>query len=815
MNSPTTELLLPAGGLEAGVAAFEGGADAVYLGFTEFSARKAARNFDRDGYRRILALARSTGRRIYVAINTVILEDELVPAVGLLAFLERFPPDAVIIQDWGLARLIRAGFPGLVLHASTQTAVQGLGAARLAKELGATRLVLPRETTIAELAALHAALPELEYEVFAHGALCYSFSGLCLASGRLLGRSGNRGECAQVCRSYYRAESGPGVAGKSGYWFSCRDLSLEDELAPLVAAGAASLKIEGRMKSPEYAYAVARLYRGALDRLAGKPDAPSAEELELRREAARIAFARSPTRAYSRVPSGESLIDARYPGHLGVPAGRILKAERGRALLELASPLGLRDGLLALVPGEDPDALPEALAFGVTEIADAASGRRLVHAVSGGRVEIAAPLALRPGLELHRVSAREFDRRALSPDAYPFAVERIPGRLSIVPEAAPMGNAEAAGAAPRGRIRLELEPARGSALVLLDEETLGLERGKNPGGFRKSLALFAESGDADFRLELEFAPEALRLGSESIALADLFVPPSLLKKAKNRLYERASAALVAAERERAAAALDPEPRGAAGHASPASPSAGAAVPGAPLGAPVVPPRGFLVFPHPELPSGQPFATPRLLAEGAALPEFAGIPYLPLAPLVADPAAYEKLVEERVRTELASGASLVVGLGGLHHAALARRLASLFPEGRLSFFGDIHLYVANRHALAAWASIVPRLAFAYHYLETSPANLAAILADLQAADLAPETGRGLPLLAGLEGSPAVAGAPAFEPPLFLSKACLLRHHAAGGACPEPCGKRWSARLADRDRRYLAFVEDCISHLFRLP
>ncbi|HET7839658.1 MAG TPA: peptidase U32 family protein, partial [Rectinemataceae bacterium] len=318
------ELLLPAGSFESGIAAIEGGADALYLGFSSFSARKQARNLDPLEYRRLSGFARARGVRLYVAINPVILERELAAVSELLAFLSRFRPDSIIVQDWGLARLIRQRHPGLTLHASTQTAVQGAEGARIARELGVTRIVLPRETPVAELARLRAEVPDLEYEVFVHGALCYSYSGLCLASGLLLGRSGNRGECAQICRSYY---SGEGPIGRKGYWFSCRDLRLLERLESLAAAGAASLKVEGRMKAPEYCHAVARLYRGALDRLGGA--SLSDTELEERAEAARLAFARSPTEAWLEERGGSCLIDSEYPGHRGVPVGVVVASTKG------------------------------------------------------------------------------------------------------------------------------------------------------------------------------------------------------------------------------------------------------------------------------------------------------------------------------------------------------------------------------------------------------------------------------------------------------------------------------------------------------
>jgi len=317
------------------------------------------------------------------------------------------------------------------------------------------------------------------------------------------------------------------------------------------------------------------------------------------------------------------------------------------------------------------------------------------------------------------------------------------------------------------------------------------------------------------------------------------VPPSLLKKAKNRLYARAEEALALAEEAYAAraAAEAGSASGARGAScreglAAAEPQAAAPAPlaaeaeAAALALDAIPPRSRLVFPHPELPSGLPFATPRVLAEGLSLPEWGGARWLPLSPLVADLPSYEALVEERVGAELeggGGGARLCVGVGGLHHAALARRLKERFRAagGRLSFFGDIHLYVANRLALKAWSELVPGLAFAYHYLE-APAGSFEVLKESLAARAAGMAGAPGEAAAPGENTasggclpPVAAQDPSFEPPLFLSRGCLLKHHAAGGACPEGCARRWTARLADRDRRYLALVEDCVTMLFRLP
>jgi putative protease len=796
-NSP--ELLLPAGGFDSGLAAIEGGADALYLGFSEFSARRQARNFDRLEYRRLYRFAHGKGVKLYVTLNTILLEGEIEAAAALLAFLGRFPPDAILVQDWGLAALIRERHPGIAIHASTQVAAQGSAAARIARELGASRIVLPRETSLAEMARLHEEEPGIEYEAFVHGALCYSFSGLCLASGLVLGRSGNRGECAQLCRSYYdaeglaKADAGGGGAGarggRSGYWFSCRDLDLGQRVGELAAAGIRSLKVEGRMKSPEYCYAVARLYRGLIDRLEGS--GPGEAEIEARRLAARTAFSRSPTEGWILERGGASLIDPAYPGHRGVSAGRIVSASGARILLELTSDLGLRDGLLGF-EGGDPD---RPLRFPVLEMRDPRSGRAIFGAKAGSRVEIGAPLEddrpkpMKPGEELFRISARELDRRAPSPEEYEAAREELGLRLRI--EGGALGaELELPGFEGRGG------GLSGSGAYRTIEAGAGLplDAAKSPGGFERALALFDQSGDADFRLLPEIEAESMlelapgpSAEARSCRTADLFMPPSVLKREKNRIYARAAQLLAEAELSYA--------RGSAALREPLRASMAGSGAGMPA---LAPPRAALVFPRQGLPPGMPFATRRDLVEGAALPEWGGRSWLPLAPLVADRDEYASLVRERVRKELAAGSSLALGLGALHHFALARDLWADAPDAgdRLASFLDFNLYVANDLAYASLARLLPRVLFAYRYIEAEEIAGAAAggLGSPSSAPLAP-IGEG------------------FEAPLFQSLGCLLKQHVLGGSCPDACSRSWSTALSDRERRYRVIVEDCVAMLFR--
>ncbi|HPS07872.1 MAG TPA: peptidase U32 family protein, partial [Kiritimatiellia bacterium] len=243
------EILSPAGGFDAALAAFQYGADAVYLGLPRFSARADADNITPERLRTLLAYARSfnPGKKIYVTFNTLVQDAELPQALDTLDELDNLAPDGVIVQDLGIARLIRERFPRLALHASTQLAAHNLDGVLALKTFGFSRVVLARELTLDEIRHI-VRESGVEIEIFVHGALCYSYSGLCLFSSHTAGRSGNRGRCAYCCREAFTTDHGTGTC----YPFSMKDLALAPILDAVAATGAHSLKIEGRMKSPLY-----------------------------------------------------------------------------------------------------------------------------------------------------------------------------------------------------------------------------------------------------------------------------------------------------------------------------------------------------------------------------------------------------------------------------------------------------------------------------------------------------------------------------------------------------------------------------------
>lgn len=254
------ELLAPAGSADSLKAALLAGADAVYLAGKRFGARAFASNFDEEGLRWARKITKALGRKLYITLNTIVFEHEWNLLEKALDFMEDLQPDALIIQDIGIAVELRKRGSRIPLHLSTQGAWYGQGGAEQLKELGITRVILPRETTKEEIAEI-VKNNAFEVEVFVHGAMCYSISGRCFWSAALGPRSGNRGTCAQPCRKEYKVVD----SNYTGCIFSPRDMRLISEIRPLIQTGVASLKIEGRMKSPEYVYQVVKAYRAALD----------------------------------------------------------------------------------------------------------------------------------------------------------------------------------------------------------------------------------------------------------------------------------------------------------------------------------------------------------------------------------------------------------------------------------------------------------------------------------------------------------------------------------------------------------------------
>ena len=340
------ELLAPAGEWDAFIAAVRAGADAVYLAGHRFGARQNANNFDREELKAAVRYAHLFRVRIYVTVNTLVDDAEFAALHDYLAELQEAQVDAVIVQDMGVLRFIRQHFPGLAIHASTQMCIASAEAVRLlADEYGVERVVLARECTLAEIKEITAT--GVDIEVFGHGALCVSYSGQCLMSSMIGGRSGNRGCCAQPCRLPYTLVDRKGTnllddATAGQYLLSPRDLKTIELLPELQRAGVASLKIEGRMKRPEYVATVVDVYRRALDRLAagGEYQVPEADLDSLRQ-----IFNRDFTTAYlpGKKPGREMMSDRR-PNNRGRLIGRVAAINQAARLVTIRLEAELAEG---------------------------------------------------------------------------------------------------------------------------------------------------------------------------------------------------------------------------------------------------------------------------------------------------------------------------------------------------------------------------------------------------------------------------------------------------------------------------------------
>lgn len=409
MPIATPELLAPAGSPESLAAAIANGADAVYLGGSLFSARANAANFDRDEMIRAVRLAHLHGVKVYVAVNTLLDPSELRDALSYLRFLYEEGADAVIVQDLGLVHGARTLLPHLPLHASTQMTIHNEWGARFLRELGLERVVLAREVSLSEAAQIRER-SGLPIETFAHGALCFSYSGQCLLSSMIGGRSGNRGRCAQPCRLEYSLVDGRGkcVTNPAGgkHLLSPSDLNTLEILPLLHRAGVQALKIEGRMKRPEYVATVVRVYRQALDRMEADPDHYRAAPDELR-DLEQI-FNRGFTTGYFEGRPGARMMSYQRPNNRGILLGRIAGSVRsGWYSVRLEQPLHVGDGVEVWVTRGGRVG---------TEVSELrAKGADRTGAAAGEVVELPLPGRPRPGDRVFKTSdAGLLERATLS-----------------------------------------------------------------------------------------------------------------------------------------------------------------------------------------------------------------------------------------------------------------------------------------------------------------------------------------------------------------------------------------------------------------
>ena len=317
----TPELLAPAGNMESLIAAVENGADAVYLGVKDFSARAYAGNFTMEEFREAIDFAHLRDVKVYVTMNTLIKDSEMEKALEIMYTLNELGADAIIVQDMGLLEIAREKVPSLPVHASTQMTIHNTGGVLSLKKMGVKRIVLARELSLEEIAGIKKDTGA-EIEAFVHGALCICYSGQCLMSSMIGGRSGNRGHCAQPCRKQYRLlRNGKEIKTEGSYLLSPKDLNTTEILPELIRAGIDSFKIEGRMKRPEYVAGVVRIYRRLIDRFVEDPDNYSVTKEE-KTELEQL-FNREFTTGYFEGDPATDLMSRERPHNQGIMVGEV------------------------------------------------------------------------------------------------------------------------------------------------------------------------------------------------------------------------------------------------------------------------------------------------------------------------------------------------------------------------------------------------------------------------------------------------------------------------------------------------------------
>ena len=460
MHGRLPELLAPAGTYEALLAAVAAGADAVYCGAGSYNARAGARDLTLDELSRGARSAHARGARVYVTLNIYLRDDELDGAVALAREVVAAGADAVIVADAGLAARLAAEAPSIEVHLSTQAGVHAPAGARLAAdELGVTRVTCGRELSVAEIAAL--AETGVEIEAFCHGAICISYAGACGFSARRRCRSANRGDCTQPCRMRYALEDAEGrrVDVRDGDMLLCpRDYLSIRHLPALVASGVGALKIEGRMKNPDYVFNVVSCYREALDALAtGRPSDAGALEARLAES-----FNRGFSVEYLEGRSGAELMSWERSCNQGLAVGVVAERRHEEVVIGLDRAVRAGDTLeIRYVPGPDaPADVPkrwpmvpcpvdgepgERIVVRCKRNVDAGSAVHLVRSARAVREASAAIAALDPAAAARAVPGRADSGRSARPDA-PASVGPAPA-----PSAAP--------AAPSARIVMVDDPA--------------------------------------------------------------------------------------------------------------------------------------------------------------------------------------------------------------------------------------------------------------------------------------------------------------------------------------------------------------------
>lgn len=785
-SSYKPQLLSPAGSFACGYYAFEAGADAVYCGLQDFSARKSAVNFTFEEVCTLKQIAAEKNRKIYITINTIIKDHELPKLFETLYQLQTMQINGIIIQDPGLLAPLRRYFPDLPVHASTQMGIASTQGLFCVKKLGINRVILPRELSLQTITNLRNQVPDMELETFIHGALCYSFSGYCLASGLLLNRSGNRGECGQICRTFFFNSK-----QQKGYFFSCNDYALLTSIIELMAAGVDAFKIEGRMKSPEYVYYSSQLYRFIIDQASlalGQKSHQSITNSQLQTIAVNICesatfqelytnslltFSRKQTKAYFFNDKAENLVDNAFPAHRGIEAGTVVSAENGTILANLKEPLGIRDGLMVLL--EKPS--KEAFCFSVRQLH---LRKKQIHFYKPGNrqhesVAITPQTdkpklisAIHTGQILYKISSRDLDLKDVKPDRFKQFKRPLDLAIHIAP-------CQQETSFPQSAIfSITTSLLRKQCFFSAQTE---LFPAKKTDSFATHIkTLFAESGTGTFS-----AGSISITAAQPLSIRELFVPPSKLKTIKNRFYEQVNS-FYTDQKGVFIDSMVQEPL-----------QCGNSV--APLNLPLVnlaafssrtqlSPKKF----HQQLP----FASLADLDSIENLSTVDGYTVIPLHPVIAGWDTYRLAVIRLVAAYPKK--RFLLGINNMAHLELAQ---SFTARKNLFFCIDFYAYTANRFTFYFYISQLHNILFVYYWIEGNEKDFTALKTICA----------GYPV-------PLVRIDPSFSAPLFLSRGCYFRHNRGAGECLKGCQGHQEEIISSSGKKYLVMTDECVTYVFLL-
>jgi U32 family peptidase len=659
-----TEIVAPGGSFEKALYAFRAGAHAVYIGLKSFSARTHSANFSIEQLRKLKSFALANDRKIYVAINTIVKDSELEALIDSLYDIALIGVDGVIVQDIGVIEVIKTYFPGLSIHASTQMAVHNVAGVAYLKNLGVKRVVLSREVPFEDIKKIQEAHPDMQLEVFVHGALCYSFSGLCLASALLCGRSGNRGDCAQICRNSYHSDD------EKGCYFSCNDLCLGEEVLKLKDIGVSALKIEGRMKSPEYVFNTVVMYA---DILSGGSSIERAAELK---RASRLSFGREETKGYFYSRSGEHLIDSQYAMHRGVLLGTVISTTKNTFTIKVKHRLHERDGLMFFVDG-DPSTPKK---FSAKKIKKNGDGEQVIIAEAGSVVTIGTDIVccgMVQGQELYHLSSRLLDLPTLRTENSIDSYQRpMPVEVAVANDALSV-HFSWDGEPFEFCEQIEVFPAKNAIDFTSVLKKFFTQSNKNP----------VVVGDIAL------------INNSDLPANGIFLPPAAIKKFKNSFYTFLNTVI---EKKRAQLLEE-----VLQYKCPADAFATHSLFDGKC-------REFVAQRERLNPAKGdrllPFVSKSDL-EHASFASQRKLSFLPLPPVIFEENVFFRSVEAALVKHPEK--IFLVGLNNIHHLYYAEKLQRY---DNVFFFVDFYLYAANRFALKFYQDKIGKLLFAYRFIE---------------------------------------------------------------------------------------------------